>query len=704
LSGVTFALFGRKSSSGFGCDWFPGVIFGLLFGIVNLRTGQLVISYSVLSGLIYFAAVQIAIRLIRDYLFDVLVDGLSCVIAGFIAGSFGALNLALILKLFSAIRLDFTGELMTTAIGGIAGVIFLLYFLKVNEDALFASLIGYCSIFIVWQVPVGLSLSYSINYGQAIINGPEGFAEGLNAFLLSPIIPLIGLIVSVLGIIGSIAIPGKKLAWWEHLVFERPKENFTTCESCGTSNDSVDVVCTVDNATLVGTHMADRTKEWIVNLLRAAAMVVALAVGYLYWKWPTYVLSGFVMIAFFSLFLRNHSISRLFFIVISTLSFISYGVWKIVNPEDLSLLQVIGLILATLLVLKLLFLVAYTLRTDVGDPRQEWMLSNNVDLRLGTQTWITFMLTTTVLCILAFITNWAAPEFMQWFLPIESLGLLLLRSGLVTLGAAEIAALVSCTVYSLRGEPFYVTDRWNYRSILHKQVFRRVPRVTPPTFTSWTTRLKGTLERIAVASANGIIEGIENAYNNFIVRFFNNLARAAIRIANSVRRVVIKTVLHIIRSLRRFIVLNKWCAKWAWHTGLRYAKVFIIPLMLFLVSAILVYSMGEDFFDYVHGGSAITPVILSAKGLAVIIAFTIGTGLLFLLNLLAFFEKMLNALSIFGTSAFLFFVLTAWLLGIIGMLTNGPYRIGWVTILSTLVLVAVFFLAQRRSPDRETKG
>ena len=87
-----------------------------------------------------------------------------------------------------------------------------------------------------------------------------------------------------------------------------------------------------------------------------------------------------------------------------------------------------------------------------------------------------------------------------------------------------------------------------------------------------------------------------------------------------------------------------------------------------------------------------------------IVLFTIGAGLLFRLDLLSFFEKMLNALSIFGTSAFLFFVLSAWLFGIIGMLTDGPYRIGWVTISSTLVLVAVFFLAQRRPANRESEG
>jgi hypothetical protein len=60
---------------------------------------------------------------------------------------------------------------------------------------------------------------------------------------------------------------------------------------------------------------------------------------------------------------------------------------------------------------------------------------------------------------------------------------------------------------------------------------------------------------------------------------------------------------------------------------------------------------------------------------------------------------MINALSIFGTSTFLFFVLNSWLLGIVGTFTGGPYRIGWVTLFSTLFLVSVFIIAQRRSID-----
>ncbi|HUW09932.1 MAG TPA: hypothetical protein VM537_09380, partial [Anaerolineae bacterium] len=95
------------------------------------------------------------------------------------------------------------------------------------------------------------------------------------------------------------------MAWWERLVFERPREEFTACPTCSTVYDSVDVVCTADNAALVGTQMADSRKTAIVNAVRIVAVAVALAVGYLNWTWPTYVFGAFIVISFFGLFLRN---------------------------------------------------------------------------------------------------------------------------------------------------------------------------------------------------------------------------------------------------------------------------------------------------------------------------------------------------------------------------------------------------------------
>lgn len=504
---------------------------------------------------------------------------------------------------------------------------------------------------------------------------------------------------------GGRAVPDTKLSWWERLILERPRNDFTECPSSETLNDSIDVVCSKCNTILIGIQLSNIAKSLVINFLRGAAVVVAFAVGYLNWTWPTFALSNILVIMFFSLFLRNHKNTRNFFFVVSAFSFIGYGVWKTLNPQNPSFLQVIGLLLTVLLVLELLFLVLYTLRTSSNDFRKYWLRSNNIDLGSSTLTWVTLTLTITLFCILAVVTNLITPTFVQMFIQNNNFNSFALRGALLAFSATQVAALISSTVYSLKGHPFSVLDRWTYKPILRKCDFSRVHVAQHLDAITWTLRLKHSIKRFAIVASNRIIQGIENAYNYFIVSFLNNLARAAIKITNTIRCMIIKTIRHIIRSLKRFILLNKWCIKWAWHVGVQYAKVFMLPLVLFIVSTMLLYSISDDFFSYVHDDSAFIPIIIFIKSLALIILFTVGTGFLSHANLLVFFEKTLNALSIFGTSAFLFFVLSAWLLGIIGMLTSGPYRIGWVTILSTLALVSVFFLSKRRqstSPDSET--
>ncbi|HUW09031.1 MAG TPA: hypothetical protein VM537_04840, partial [Anaerolineae bacterium] len=143
-------------------------------------------------------------------------------------------------------------------------------------------------------------------------------------------------------------------------------------------------------------------------------------------------------------------------------------------------------------------------------------------------------------------------------------------------------------------------------------------------------------------------------------------------------------------------------AGWAVHAGIRYVKVFVLPVMACFTGSTLIYAIGEDFSAYVHGGSPLIPLGLVAKGVAAIILFTVGSGLLLRINLGSYFNKMLNALSTFGVPAFLNFLLSAWLLGVVGMITHGPYRIGWVTILSTLLVGAVFVLTQRRTPNKKS--
>lgn len=488
-----------------------------------------------------------------------------------------------------------------------------------------------------------------------------------------------------------------KFAWWEKLLFQRPIREFSTCAGCGTVNNSIDVVCVTDNSVLVGVEISAKDQARLINFLRAMAVGVALAVGYLSLLWPVYVFVGLAMIAFFSLFLRNHSSTWYFFLTISILSYLGYGIWNIIDPKTPPLFYAIGLTFSGLLVLVLLFLVIYTLRTSTDDPRHQWMLQRNIDLHLGTVVWISLMLTSTILFLVGASMYRAIPQFFHLFISERNLDILFLQGAVLALGTGEITALVASTVYSLRAQAFDVQDKWIYRPIAHDKSFERLPVVRRPTIMTWINRFSSTVQRIVTASANRLIDGIENAYNNFYVRFINNLAQTAIRIANTIRKVIIKTALHIARSLTRFWVLNRWCFTWSWHVMTQHVQVFVVPAMLCFICALLTLNIGADFFSYVHGGIWYTPLVLLAKSIGLLMLFSIATGLLSHLNLFSFFEKVLNALSIFGTSAFLFFVLSAWLLGIAGMLTEGPYRVGWVTILSTLTLLLVFGIAQRRA-------
>jgi hypothetical protein len=493
------------------------------------------------------------------------------------------------------------------------------------------------------------------------------------------------------------------VAWWEQLLLERPKRKVTPCPACGTLNDSIDVVCTADASALVGTEMSDSRKGVLVNSLRIMAVAVALAVGYLNWTWPAYAFTFFLLVAFFALFLRNHPTSKYFFLGISTSGFVGYAMWRLLAPAGAVLLHAFLFLLAALLFLELPFLVAYTLRVQGGDARRRGVLAGAVDLGPSNLAWIALMLTAAALCGLTAATSWLGGLLASGSLQVSDINSLLVRAALTTAGAAEIAVLVSSTLHSLRGEPFSVADRWTFEPILRERVFRRWPLASPPTSASWTERLAYLLWRLGVSFANGLIQGIENAYHSFAVRFVNTLAQTAVRIANSIRRAAISTALHTMRSLRRFMMLNRSCGQWAFRTFVRYIRVFVVPVTLCLTGATLPYAIGDDFAAYVHGGSLLLPIVLLAKGVLVVALFTVGTGLLLRVDLRRYFEKVLNALSTFGTSAFLFFVLSAWLLGAVGMLTDGPYRIGWVTVASTLLLVTVFVLAQRRRHDAESE-
>jgi hypothetical protein len=233
VSGLAFAWRGLDFGESFRISPFPGLVFGLLFGVVSLRTSELILCFTVLSGIVYYIAVWIAylvssrlafittlshkkagssqktdesdgfvelfgdLAKVLEFSANMSRTGIS-VIAGLLAGGFGSLFLALILKVLLGVALDFKEEAITTLIGSVVGIIFMLVFWNIEElgkRAKSASIL----MFSIWQLSVGLSLSLGIN-GKSLANNISPFSENFKAFLQSPVVILIGLIASVIEI------------------------------------------------------------------------------------------------------------------------------------------------------------------------------------------------------------------------------------------------------------------------------------------------------------------------------------------------------------------------------------------------------------------------------------------------------------------------------------------------------------------------
>jgi hypothetical protein len=301
------------------------------------------------------------------------------------------------------------------------------------------------------------------------------------------------------------------------------------------------------------------------------------------------------------------------------------------------------------------------------------------------------MVTLSILLFASFAATKVVPDFS----PIYEFENISITLAFTSLSGGLITALVASTIYSLRGEPFCVSDILKYRPIMHPWDARKI-RYKKKETTTWYIKTVVTIERVMINSANKMIESLANSYNSFVVRFINNLAKTILEIMNTIRRALIKIALHLSRSFQRFFHIVKWSVQWALHTAIRYSEIFLIPILFIYFGSFLLYGVSEDFFEYVHSGLIFLPVIILIKIISVIIMFSIASSLLLHLRFFNFFEKVLNALSIFGTSAFLFFILISWGFGAVGSLTDGPYRIGWVTISSTLLPIVVFLISRRQ--------
>jgi hypothetical protein len=153
---------------GWGSQVGPGIVFGFLFSITSIVTylrnkdhktfGAIafIFLFTIASMTIYFIAFQIAM-----WMMIILEKSNSNgYVAGGLAGLFGAGVLAVTAKFLSETRINFRDEILTTALGTVAGI---LFFSLLPGGSL--TEVNWTLPFLIWQVAVGWSLSRSIQKG-----------------------------------------------------------------------------------------------------------------------------------------------------------------------------------------------------------------------------------------------------------------------------------------------------------------------------------------------------------------------------------------------------------------------------------------------------------------------------------------------------------------------------------------------------------
>lgn len=200
LSAAVWVRYPDRSASA----WVVGCIFGLALGVIHLNSYEFLVALTVVSGGAFVLAITIAGRIKAYEKFELFVSlsitqrvrnwGINAV-AGAAAGAIGALTVSLALKCVVGISLDARREAVEAAVGALCGVLFLQ-----NLPRQFPNWLQAILIFLIWQIPVGLVLSTSVDLVPLPERSPI-FADKFRAFLAGPTIQLIGLAGSVASIV-----------------------------------------------------------------------------------------------------------------------------------------------------------------------------------------------------------------------------------------------------------------------------------------------------------------------------------------------------------------------------------------------------------------------------------------------------------------------------------------------------------------------
>jgi hypothetical protein len=505
--------------------------------------------------------------------------------------------------------------------------------------------------------------------------------------------------------------------WWETLILESPRSDEVPCPNSecihaqkGQRNDSIDVVCMNDDALLIGINI-EKSKKRMINMgFFIISLLVALAVGYLRWFWPIYFFGGAISITFFALFFRRHRTTLRYYLILTLAAYLGLVFWRLYMPGQWNLFQVSGIILLALLLLELFFFTIHALVTR-NDAGRAWLGENQKETpEQGIVAWLAVLLAFAIMSLILSVAAAFVPQVQTRDLLISAF----LQFALIIVILAEISAFGLSSLWSLRGEPFEIKDLWEYKPILKPIEFDRVERRKIDQKNPWLKRLSDSIDRFRVVSVNTMIEAVEGGYNNFVVRFINNFARSLIRLANLARRTLIVIARHMARTIKRFWNINKWALRWTWRIVRSYTRVFVAPPLLFWFGAVELYILSINVLSYVHGGSFLLPLVITVNGLLVFLLMTLAASFLLAqrrtkkegsvmdYNIFTLVEKVLAAVPFFGTWGYILFLILAWGLGIYGVLTEGPYRIGWVTITATIILAAVIFVTQRQSSRIES--
>jgi putative flippase GtrA len=184
-------------------EWAPGVLFGLAFASTNLKSRSEVISFTLLSGIAYWLAVEVA-KGAASYGFDYsssstptpwlvqfLKDIVDVVTPFGVGGVVGAAILTVSLKFLTNRRLS-GYDLLIVLIGGLAGFAF------------WQIITGYSFPwpYLIWQLPVALALVISLpgDSGASDQASRSASLDRISRFLQTPIFVIIGVIVNLIAL------------------------------------------------------------------------------------------------------------------------------------------------------------------------------------------------------------------------------------------------------------------------------------------------------------------------------------------------------------------------------------------------------------------------------------------------------------------------------------------------------------------------